>query len=190
MPTSVTPTVIRPVRKAFIIHDIEAPSALSADLVTRLVHLLAHVEHGVEVVGLCRGDAAPCRGCLLCLTKHPGSCVSKDTVGSLVQRMHVDPAESITVFISPVVFGHPSSVIKNALDRGTGSHNVQVVVGFGEDIDPEEGSTFVDMTMKHCGAADIVHPGMVAAAMAFVTRSVDGNDSICRALQERLCRCQ
>ena len=169
---------------AVIICDREAATALSDDLKHRVVGLLETRGYRIEMVELTRGDVAACRGCLLCLTKHPGRCVSDDVVGDLMQRMYLEREETVTIYLTPVLFGHPSSVIKNALDRGTGSHRLQVVIGYGEDIDAEEGSTFVDITAAHCGAADIVHPGMVREAVAFVTRSPDDNVSLCNVLQE------
>jgi hypothetical protein len=176
----------RTLKNAVIICDREAATALSDDLKHRVVGLLGTRRYRTETVELTRDDAAPCRGCLLCLTKHPGRCVSNDVVGDLMHRMHREREETVTVYFTPVLFGHPSSVIKNALDRGTGSHRLQVVIGYGEDIDTEEGSTFADITAAHCGAADIVHPGMVREAMAFVTRSSDDNVALCSVLQECL----
>lgn len=176
----------RTLNNAVIICDREAATALSHDLKNRVVGLLGTRGYRTETVELTRDDAAPCRGCLFCLTKHPGKCVSSDTVGDLMHRMYLEREETITIYLTTVLFGHPSSVIKNALDRGTGSHRLQVIIGYGEDIDAEEESTFVDVTAKHCGAADIVHPGMVREAMAFVTRSSDDNVSLCSVLQECL----
>jgi multimeric flavodoxin WrbA len=176
----------RTLKNAVIICDRDAATALSDDLKRRVVALLQTRGYRIELVELIRADAAPCRGCLLCFTKHPGKCVSNDAVGDLVQRMRLDPEDSITLYLTPVLFGHPSPVTKNALDRGTGSHRLQVIIGYGQDIDGEEESTFIDITAKHCGAADIVHPGMVREAMAFVTRSAEDNASVCSALQEQL----
>ena len=176
----------RTLKNAVIICDREGATALSDDLKHRVVGLLGTTGYRTETVELTRGDAAPCRGCLSCFTKHPGRCVSSDVVGDLMHRMHLERDETITIHLTPVLFGHPSSVIKNALDRGTGSHRLQVIIGYGEDIDAEEESTFIDITAAHCGAADIVHPGMVREAMAFVTRSPDENVSLCSVLQECL----
>ena len=173
-------------KNAVVICDREAATALSDDLKHRVVALLQTRGYRIELLELNRSDAAPCRGCLLCFTKHPGKCVSNDAVGDLVQRMRLESEDSITLYLTPVLFGHPSSIIKNALDRGTGSHRLQVIIGYGQDIDGEEESTFIDITSKHCGAADIVHPGMVREAMAFVTRSAGDNASVCTALREHL----
>jgi hypothetical protein len=175
-----------PLMNALLIADADSATTLSSDLIDRLQELCARKGYTPEVVQLRGEDAAPCRGCLLCLTRHPGRCVTMDAVCRIMQRMHVERDGCITVFFTPVRFGHPSSIVKNALDRGTGSRWLQVIIGYGDDIDPEEESTFVDITAKHCGAADIVHPGMVREAMAFVARSPKDNAAICAAIEERL----
>ena len=89
----------------------------------------------------------------------------------------------ITVFMTPVLFGHFSSTIKNAIDRGVGSHNLQVIIGFGTNIDDEERSTFIDITAGHRGSADIVHPGMDRQVDVFVTRSIEDSTAICEELK-------
>jgi multimeric flavodoxin WrbA len=172
--------------RAFVIVDRDSATVLSVDLVRRLTSLLRQRGYEVRQVELCRGEAAPCRGCLLCLTKHPGRCVSSDTVADLVQELRGERHDAITITVTPVAFGHPSSTIKNAMDRGAESPRLQVVIGYGEDIVAEEASTFIDITDKHCGAADIVHPGMVREAMAFVTRTPEDSAKICDVLEERL----
>jgi hypothetical protein len=174
------------VNRAFLVCDHDGATAVSDDLKVRLGVLLGLRGYATEVVELGRSDAAPCRGCLLCLTKHPGECVTKDVLGDLVRRMNAVRDDSITVFITPVVFGHPSSIIKNAIDRGAGSRTLQVFVGYGEDIDEEEESTFIDLIARHRGSADIVHPGMEKEFLGYVTRSEHDNASICDALKERL----
>jgi hypothetical protein len=58
-----------------------------------------------------------------------------------------------------------------------------VIVGFGQDIDDEERSTFIDLTAKHRGKADIVHPGMDRQVDVFVSRSIEDNTRTCEALK-------
>ncbi len=173
-------------KRAVVICDKGRVTDVSVDLRSRLADLLRSKGYRFEVVELAEADAAPCRGCLYCLTKHPGRCVTADVVGDLVHRIRVERESCVTVYLTPVLFGHPSSTIKNALDRGTGSHELQVMVGYGDDIDGEEESTFIDITAKHCGASDIVHPGMVRQAVAFVTRLSEDNATICAVLEQLL----
>lgn len=171
---------------AFLITDKDGATALSEDLRERLIGVLSGGGYNVEVIDLSASDAAPCRGCLLCLTKHPGKCVSQDLVAELAWRMHCDREGAITISLTPVRFGHPSSTIKNTIDRGTGSHLLQVFVGYGSDIDAEEESTFIDLFAKHCGSSDIVHPGMDREVLVFLTKSVEDTSRICDALRSRL----
>lgn len=125
-------------------------------------------------------DAAPCLGCLLCLTKHPGECVCKDLVNDLKKRVQ---QYTMTVFMTPVIFGHYSSTIKNTIDRIGGSHELQVVLGYGEDIDDEESETFIDLTAKHRGNADVVHPRMDKQVDVFVARNLGDNGLISEAFK-------
>lgn len=172
--------------EAILVTDRDGATGLSSDLKARLSALLHERGHRVEVVDLGRGDAAPCRGCLLCLTRHPGRCVAVDAVARIAARLHLAREGAITVFITPVLFGHFSSVVKNAVDRGAGSRRLQVFIGYGGDIDEEEERTFIDLVAKHRGAADIVHPGMDREVLVFVTRSVEDNAAICESLGRRL----
>lgn len=123
----------------------------------------------------------PCLGisCFHCVTKHPEECVSKDAVFPIKKNVR---QYDLTIFLTPVLFGHFSSPIKNAIDRGAGSHNWQIIIGYGSDIDDEEKSTFIGLTVKHRGSADIVHPGMDKQVDVFVTRSAEDSHAICDAL--------
>jgi multimeric flavodoxin WrbA len=169
--------------KAVIFSDGDDRTGLSEDLRAGIVAVLSADGNRVEVIELEKDRVAPCLGCFLCLTKHRGECVSKDAVAEV--RRHVRQLD-LTVYLTPVVFGHSSSTVKNAIDRGTGSHQWQVVVGYGSDIDDEEKSTFIDLTAKHRGRADIVHPGMDGKVDVYVTKSPEENAAICASLRRDL----
>jgi multimeric flavodoxin WrbA len=117
-------------------------------------------------------------GCFQCVN---GECVSKDTVNQI--RKNIQKYD-LTVYLTPVLFGHFSSVIKNAIDRGASSHNWEIIIGYGSDIDDEEKSTFMDLTAKHRGKVDIVHPGMNRQVDVFVTKSAEDSTAICDALKK------
>lgn len=169
--------------QVLVVTDRDSTSALSQNLTVRITDALRERGHAVRLLELGREDAAPCRGCLFCFTKHPGECVSKDTVNELIKAEHVRREPAATVFVTPVLFGHPRSTIKNAMDRGAASRYLQVIIGYGEDIDDEERSTFIDLYMKHRGKMDIVHPGVDREVAAFVTRSEADNAVVCEALR-------
>jgi hypothetical protein len=163
-----------------VILDKDSKTKLSEDLKGKVVRTLEEKGHQVEVVELGKNDVSPCLGCLLCLTKHPGECVTKDSVNEIKKNVK---KYSATFYLTPVWFGHFSSTIANVMAKGTGSHNWQVIIGFGEDIDDEEKSTFIDLTAKHCGKADIVHPGMNCQVDVFVSQSIGNNTIICETLK-------
>ncbi len=167
--------------KAVIISDGEARSELSESLKAGIVDALVAGGNEVCSVELERDTVAPCLGCFRCATSHPGECVNRDTVAELRKDAR---NTGLTVFVTPVVFGQASSAVKNAVDRGTGSHDWQMIVGYGGEVDEEERSTFIDLIAKHCGAADIVHPGMVGRVDVFVTSSAAENDEICAFVRD------
>jgi hypothetical protein len=171
--------------KAVIFADGDSKTGLSEDLQAELVRMLSEDGHQLQVIELERDGVAPCLGCFLCATELRGKCATKDAVGEI--RKDVKKL-GLTVYLTPVVFGHYSSPVKNALDRGTGSREWQVVIGYGGDIDDEERSTFIDLTAKHRGRADIVHPGMDAKTDVYVTQSLEESAAICESLKRDL-RC-
>jgi hypothetical protein len=169
--------------KAVIFSDSDSKTELSENLTAGIVRVLTENGDQVRSVELEKDRVAPCLGCFLCATRHRGECVSKDTVGEIrrdVQQL------GLTVFVTPIVFGHFSSTVKNAVDRGTGSREWQVVIGYADDVDGEEKSTFLDLTAKHRGSADIVHPGMDAKVDVYVTQSLEENAAICESLKRDL----
>jgi NADPH-dependent FMN reductase len=171
------------VMKTVIFSDSDSKTELSENLKAGIVRVLTQNGNQVQVIELEKDHVVPCLGCFLCATRHRGECVSRDTVGEIrrdIQQL------GMTVFVTPVIFGHFSSTIKNAVDRGTGSREWQVVIGYGSDIDHEEKSTFIDLTAKHRGSADIVHPGMDSKVDVYFTQSLEENAAICESLKRDL----
>lgn len=163
--------------------DKDTKTELSEELKTRILEIVNEKGHTIEVVELGKYDVSPCLGYFFCVTKHPGECVNKDMVSEIKKNVQ---KYGLTIYMTPVIFGHFSSTIKSAIDRGTGSHNLQIIIGFGDDIDDEEKSTFIDLTAKHRGSADIVHPGMDKQVDVYMTRSMEDNTAICQALKNCL----
>ncbi len=164
-----------------LILDKDAKTGLSEDLKERILEILKERGHLVEVVELGRDNVTPCFGCLLCLTKHVGICVTMDRIAKI--RNNVNRYD-MTIFLTPVIFGHFSSTVKCAIDRGCGCNNMQVMVGYGDDIDDEEKCTFIDLTRKHSGKADIVHPGLVKQVDVYLTTSSEDSEAICEAFKK------
>jgi multimeric flavodoxin WrbA len=169
--------------KTLFILDREHSIEISEKLKEQLIQLLNEKGHTSKVIYLDKKNALPCRGCLLCLTKNIGVCVSKDKINDIkLEAQKYD----MTVYITPVIFGHFSSTIKNAIDRGTGSFNLQIIIGYGDDIYEEEKNTFVDLTARHRGKADIVHPGMDKQVDVYVTTSSEDSKMISEKFKEYL----
>jgi multimeric flavodoxin WrbA len=166
---------------ALFILDKDTKTELSEDLRTKVYKIVDIKGYQIETVELGKNEVSPCLGldCLHCVTKLPGECVSKDRVYPIKKNIR---KYDLTVFLTTVIFGHFSSCIKNAVDRGAGSHNWQVIIGYGNNIDDEEKSTFIDLTARHRGSKDIVHPGMDRQVDVLVTRSAEDNTTICEAL--------
>lgn len=164
-----------------LILDKDAKTGLSEDFKERILRILKEKAHWVEVVELGRNDVTPCFGCLLCLTKHVGICVTRDRIAEI--RNNVNRYD-MTIFLTPVIFGHFGSTVKCAIDRGCGSNNLQVMVGYGDHIDDEEKSTFIDLTRKHRGKADIVHPGFDKQVDVYLTTSSEDSEAICEAFKK------
>ena len=160
---------------ANLIIDRDSQNSLSGDLKDSIVTVFRENGHRVDVFEIGKSEVSQCIGCLLCLTKHPGECVNKDIVNDIRKNAK---KYSATFFLTPILFGHYSSTIASAINKGTGSHNWQVIIGFSEDIDDEEKSTFIDLTAKHRGKADIVHPGMDRRVDVFVSQSIEDNTKI------------
>jgi multimeric flavodoxin WrbA len=164
-----------------LILDKDAKTGLSEDLKERILRILKENGHRVEVVELGRNDVMPCFGCFLCLTKHVGICVTRDRIAEI--RNNVNRYD-MTIFLTPVIFGHFSSTVKCAIDRGCGSNNLQVMVGYGDNIDDEEKSTFIGLTRKHRGKVDIVHPGIDKQVDVYLTTSSEDSEAICEAFKK------
>lgn len=162
-----------------LLFESDSRTMLSEDLKVRVINALEVNGRCVETVGLKKDEVFQCLGCLLCLTKHPGECVNNDIVNRIRKNVSKYTA---TIFITPIVFGQYSSTMAGAINRGTGCHNWQVFIGYGEDIDDEEKSTFIDLTARHRGKADIVHPGMDRQVDVFASRSIEDNIAISEAL--------
>jgi len=169
--------------KAVILRERDARSELSEELESGLAKVLTDHGDEVRIVELERDRVAPCRGCFLCASEYRGACVSNDVVTDIKRETK---ELGLSVVLTPVVFGHYSSTVKNAVDRGVSSRTWHVVIGYGTDMDDEEKKTFIDLTAKHCGASDIVHPGMNARVDVLVTTSREDNAAICRSMKSEL----
>jgi multimeric flavodoxin WrbA len=103
------------IMQAFLFLDRETQTKLAEDLKIRVLTTLKQKGYPVEIIELDRNNAYPCLGCFQCLNKHAGECVSRDMISEIKKKARTS---DLTVFLTPVLFGHFSSPVKNALDRG------------------------------------------------------------------------
>jgi hypothetical protein len=170
------------------LQDADKQSGLSKDFVTRLGQTVRAAGHELEVVGLARGEVAYCLGCLRCWYTESGKCVSRDKLWHLEDRL---PEFDLLLFLTPVLFGSFSAEMKTPIEKGFGSKLAlgrlypQLIVGYGEDLDEEEVSCFLDVTRKHRGSADVVHPELSGVHVeALVTRSLEDNAAVLRRVEQ------
>ena len=167
-----------------ILLDADAQSDLSASLVGRIEEMVRTKRHAMGTIELRGKDIPPCTGCLRCLTAHPGSCVYKACFDGIAEQASSCP---VVIFSTSAPFGTFSSAVKNVIDRGAlviRNHGRcrQVIIGYGEDATDEERATFIDITVKHRGGADIVHPGADETFDVYFARSPRDCEGISAAL--------
>ncbi len=143
-----------------VIMDGDRKTGLSEGLREKISQLAARRGIDVDQVELHRGDIPPCIGCLTCITKHPGRCINQSALEELTAMA---AQKLVVIFLTPVVFGTCGAAIKCVMERGglivrNHAECLQLVVGYGDDATAEEISTFLDITRRHLGSADIVHP--------------------------------
>lgn len=172
-----------------LILDRDSKSRLSEGLRAHVAALAQKRGLAYDEVELARESMPPCIGCLKCMTKHPGRCVSQQAFSDLAEKTR---QRRFVILLTPALFGTFCSTIKNVVDRGgliLREHKTctRIMIGYGEDLSDEEASTFVDIPGRHMGKADIVHPTLKSGRVeAFVTRSAADTERISRALEELL----
>jgi len=173
--------------KILCLQDADKTTPLSRDFLAGLERAVKDAGHELEVQGLARGQVAWCLGCLRCWYSDSGKCVSEDRLSRLEDRL---PEFDLLLFLSPVQFGTFSAEMKTPIEKGFGGKlalgrlHPQIVVGYGEGLDAEEAGCFLDITRKHRGAADIVHPELAGAHVeAYVIRSREESADLLRRLE-------
>ncbi len=174
--------------KLLCLQDADKASDLSKDLVARLGQAVRAGGHELEVVALARGELAYCLGCLRCWYSEQGKCVSRDKLSRLEDRL---PEFDLLLFLTPILFGTFSAELKTPIEKGFSSKlslgrlYPRLIVGYGEDLDEEEVSCFLDITRKHNGAVDIVHPELSGLSVeAHVTRSREDNTALLQRVEQ------
>lgn len=172
--------------RAFVLVDKDAASPFADDLRRRVVALLEQKGYDVDVFPIGAADVEPCTGCLRCHMEVLGTCVFVDGLTPI--NANIAEAD-VVCFIGPVVFGQMGSTMKTALDklqtnRMRSRHTI--VIGYSEDAHDDEVATFLDIVVKHGGAANVVHPRFMAKNEVFVSRSLADDADICRRMESTL----
>ena len=166
------------------LYDDDYISEISQDITGKISSAVN--KSGGEFESMCLGtrDLAFCFGCLHCWTSGTGKCVSKDRSADIHAKL---PGCDLIIFLTPVFFGTYSPTIKTCIDKGIGTkltdtnehHYPQFIIGYGENITDDEAACFIDMTVNHRGAADVVHPELADIPVdVTVTRSLSDNDIV------------
>lgn len=160
-------------------------SHIFLNLIDKLREAASLNNHILDENELEPGDLFYCFGCMRCWSSGTDVCVNKDKLYYIEEKMN---DYGLIVFISPVIYGTFSPVIKIPIEKGLGNklhHDKlypQVIIGYGDDITDEEKSTFIDITKKHCGPAEVVHPELKDLKIdVFVSRSIDDNEKIAKS---------
>ena len=87
-------------------------------ITSKLMHALAHgmSEAGIEAVAIniCGLSIAPCKACLYCMHKNPGTCVQHDGMETIYYEMK---RSDILIFGSPVYLDGITAQLKAVIDR-------------------------------------------------------------------------
>lgn len=160
--------------KAVMITDKEYQTELFEQLRTRILMFLKNKGFEMEEIGIGREDLAFCMGCFGCWIKKPGECVINDLMTKINQEYI---RSDVVIYLSPIIFGHFSANIKNAIDRslpnvlpffrskpdGSTGHPPrydqypkEIIVGYQEDLSEEDRQLFWDLTKNHRGKIEVL----------------------------------
>lgn len=100
--------------KAIILIGSKTDDNESAKIHEMMLEELKKLNWDVTSIVLEDKNIAYCTGCFGCWVQTPGECVIKDYEETIVRKMvHSD----LIIYITPIVFGGYSSILKKALDR-------------------------------------------------------------------------
>jgi len=103
--------------KALILDGTKSNNTESVMIFDLMLEELKKLNWEVITIVLEDKDIAYCTGCFGCWVQTPGECVIKDFEESVVRDMvHSD----LIIYLTPVMFGGYSSILKKALDRQIG----------------------------------------------------------------------
>jgi len=168
------------------LQDGSKKTELSGDLLRKIGEAAQETGNSLEIIDLAEGELAYCIGCLRCWATESEGCFFRDRMDELEKKLE---ASGLLLYITPVIFGTCTHLIKIAVEKGLGSnlfnerHRPQLFIGCAENL-PEntvddEIQCFIDIVSKHMGRADIVHPELSDIPVdVMATRSLSSNSII------------
>jgi multimeric flavodoxin WrbA len=100
--------------KALILIGSKTDDNESAKIHELMLEELKNLNWDATSIGLEDKNIAYCIGCFGCWVQTPGECVIKDYEETIVKKM---VQSDLIIYITPIVFGGYSSILKKALDR-------------------------------------------------------------------------
>ena len=103
--------------KALILDGTKSNNDESTKILELMLEELKELKWEVTTIVLEEKNIAYCTGCFGCWIQTPGECVIKDYEEDIVRKMvHSD----LIIYLTPIMFGGYSSILKKALDRQIG----------------------------------------------------------------------
>ena len=100
--------------KALILIGSKTDDSESAKIYDIILEELKKLKWDATSINLEDENIAYCLGCFGCWVQTPGECVIKDYEETIVRKM---VQTDLIIYITPIVFGGYSSILKKALDR-------------------------------------------------------------------------
>jgi multimeric flavodoxin WrbA len=162
-----------------IFKDKHDETQLQQDVLKKVKAIFKENKYPVTEIEVGKNDVLPCAGCMYCFLKSNGECIRKDLIWEINKTIK---NYDVIIYLGRSVFGQFTSTMKNITEKARllkkGWVPLQIVIGYDNEITDEERSTFIDITKKHCGEANIVHPLLPDRVEVFVSSSVQDNDKI------------
>ena len=149
-----------------IVYDIENEIMCSKKINNSILSMLLKYKHNVELFNISKENIKTCDGCVGCWIKTPGECVKKNDLLNKINNNLIN--SDLVIFITAIIFGQYSSVMKNVIDRFIpnvlpffvkrngimihperyNKYPFQILIGYGDDLTNEEKDTFITLDRK------------------------------------------
>lgn len=149
--------------KVMLVYDKENETEYSNVLKQAVLQRLLEKNMRTELFEVNSSNVKSCMGCMECWVKTPGECVIDDLLNQM-NRFLVN--SDLVIYISAIIFGQYSAVMKNVMDRfipnvlpffvkkdGITVHPGryskyprQILIGYGDDLTEDEVDTFITLT--------------------------------------------